>query len=248
MEIYVDTANLNEIELINEYYPMYGVTCNPSIVKKSANPKDFYEHLNRVVKIIGPDRALMAQVVALDSATQVEEAYALREHVKTNNLFVKVPVTQEGLKTIRHLKDVGGFNVTATAIYDTMQAYYALAAGADYVAFYVNRMETNGIDSSVAFRNIQNKIEQEHLHSKIVAAGFHSVGQIRDAFNWGCESITASPDLLRATFDNQNVNVSMLGFVKDWESMYGKGANLVVMNGKSYAVKKKAAKKKASKK
>lgn len=226
MEIYVDTANLDEIKEAMEYFPLTGVTCNPSIVKKSANPKDFFDHLKKIRKIISEKKILHVQVVGTDSETQVKEAHELLKVDK--DIYVKVPVTYEGLKTIRLLKEEG-VKVTATGIYDAMQAYYAIAAGADYIAFYVNRMETNGLDTNSAFLNVQNKLEQENIDCKILAAGFHSVGQIRDAFNCGCESITASFDLMKATFDNQNVKHAIDTFTKDWESMYGKGANLTKM-------------------
>lgn len=225
MEIIVDTANLEQIKEAAEYFPLAGVTCNPSIVKKSAAPKDFYAHVRKMREIIGKDRSLHVQVVGLDSETQVKEAHRLLEEVD-KDVYVKIPVTLEGLKTMKILK-AEGINVTATAVYDTMQAYYALAAGVDYIAIYVNRMTTFGSDPVTLMEDIQNKIEQEGLPTKLVAAGFHSTGQIREAFNAGCESITAPLDLLKATFGNENVIKAIDNFKKDWESLYGEGATLL---------------------
>ncbi|MBQ1506044.1 MAG: fructose-6-phosphate aldolase [Erysipelotrichales bacterium] len=225
MEIIVDTANLEQIKEACEYFPLAGVTCNPSIVKKSAAPENFYDHVRKMREIIGKDRSLHVQVVGLDSDTQIKEAHRLLEEVD-KDVYVKVPVTYEGLKTMKKLK-AEGIHVTATAVYDTMQAYYALAAGVDYIALYVNRMTTFGTDPNILIQDVQNKIEREGLDTKLVAAGFHSTGQIREAFNYGCESITAPLDLLKATFTNENINKAIDTFKKDWESMYGEGATLL---------------------
>ena len=225
MEILVDTANLDEIRYACDYYPLSGVTCNPTIVMKSANPDDFFAHLRKMREIIGHDRTLHAQVIALDSETQIKEAHAMADQLG-KDIYVKVPVTQEGLRTITRLKK-DGFNVTATGVYDTMQAFYALAAGADYIAAYVNRMLNIGAEPNQLFIDVQNKIDQEGLPSKLLAAGFHSVGQLKDAFACGCESATASLDILKATFNNQNVINHIASFKKDWESMYGEGATLL---------------------
>ena len=225
MEILVDTINLDDVRYACDYYPLSGVTCNPSIVKASANPDDFFAHLKKVREIIGHERTLHAQVIALDSETQIKEAHEMVRQMG-EDIYVKVPVTQEGLRTITHLKKEG-LNVTATAVYDTMQAYYALAADADYIAAYINRMYNMGADPNQLFLDVQGKIEQEGLPTKLLAAGFHSVGQLKDCFACGCEAATAPLDILKASFNNLNVINHVASFKKDWESMYGEGATLL---------------------
>lgn len=225
MELLVDTANLKDIATACEYFPIAGVTCNPSIVKKSANPDDFFAHVRKIREIIGKERTLHVQVVATDSDTMMKEAKALVDNVD-EDVYIKVPVTKEGLKTIIRLKKEG-YNVTATGVYDTMQAYYALAAGADYIAIYANRMTTYGVDPNLLYQDVQNKIEREGLPTKLVAASFHTAGQLREAYTNGCEAITAPLDMMMATFGNENVNKAIENFTKDWESMYGKGATLL---------------------
>ena len=230
MELLLDTANLEDIKYACEYFPLAGVTCNPSIVKKSANPKDFWAHLKKVRKVLGKKRTLHVQVIGLDSETQLKEAKEIVKNID-KDVYIKVPVTKEGLKTMTKLKQ-DGYNVTATGVYDTMQAYYACLAGVDYIAVYVNRMTTYGSDPNQLFRDVQFKIEQEDLPTKLLAAGFHSTGQIREAFANGCESITAPLDLLNATFGNENITSAIDTFKKDWESMYGKGSTLLKMKKK----------------
>lgn len=143
MEFIIDTVNLEEIKEAVEYMPIVGVTSNPSIVKKTS-PKDFFEHMREIRKIIGKERSLHIQVISKDASSMVEEAHRILEEVD-KDVYIKVPVSYEGIKAIKILK-AEGIHVTATAVYDLMQAYMALEAKADYIAPYVNRIGNLGGD------------------------------------------------------------------------------------------------------
>ena len=134
MEFIIDTVNLEDIKEAVEYMPIVGVTSNPSIVKKTS-PKDFFKHMKEVRKIIGKERSLHIQVISKECNEIVKEAHRILEEID-DQVYIKVPVSYEGIKAIKKLK-AEGVNVTATAVYDLMQAYMALAAGADYIAPYV---------------------------------------------------------------------------------------------------------------
>ena len=131
MEFIIDTVNLEDIKEAVEYMPIVGVTSNPSIVKKTS-PKDFFQHMKEVRKIIGKERSLHIQVISKECDEIVKEAHRIIEEID-DQVYIKVPVSYEGVKAIKQLKSEG-VNVTATAVYDLMQAYMALAAGADYIA------------------------------------------------------------------------------------------------------------------
>ena len=133
MEFILDTVNLEEIKDGVDHMPIAGVTSNPSIVKKTS-PEDFFGHMRKVREIIGKERSLHVQVISLDAETIVKEAHRILEEID-DQVYIKVPVSYEGLKAIKILKSEE-VNVTATAVYDLMQAYFALAAGADYIAPY----------------------------------------------------------------------------------------------------------------
>ncbi len=141
MEILFDTANLTDIEEMTPFYPVSGVTTNPTIIKAEGRI-DFYNHMRRIREIIGPDRTLHIQVLAQDADGIVADAHRLLDQVD-GNVFAKIPTTEQGIRAMRLLKDEG-IGVTATAIYSKTQGMLAIAAGADYIAPYFNRMETPG--------------------------------------------------------------------------------------------------------
>lgn len=223
MEIIIDTVDLEEIKEMVEYLPIAGVTSNPSIVKRTS-PKDFFEHMREIRKIIGKERSLHIQVTGLDAKTMIEEAHRILKEVD-KQVYIKVPVSYEGVKAIKQLR-AEGINVTATAVYDLMQAYMALEAGAQYIAPYVNRIGNLGGDPMQLINDLAICIDSEGYDCKILAASFKGVEQVKDAINYGSHSITAPVDVLKSIFANPNIDRAVTDFNNDWYTMYGECKNL----------------------
>ena len=208
MEFILDTVNLEEIKDGVDHMPIAGVTSNPSIVKKTS-PEDFFGHMRKVREIIGKERSLHVQVISLDAETIVKEAHRILEEID-DQVYIKVPVSYEGLK----------------AVYDLMQAYFALAAGADYIAPYVNRIGNLGADPMELISNLQDRIEDDGYDCKIVAASFKGVEQVKNAFNYGAEAITAPYAVLKQVFANPNIDKAVTDFNNDWYAVYGEGKGI----------------------
>ena len=223
MEFIIDTVNLEDIKEAVEYMPIVGVTSNPSIVKKTS-PKDFFKHMKEVRKIIGKERSLHIQVISKECDEIVKEAHRILEKID-DQVYIKVPVSYEGIKAIKKLK-AEGVNVTATAVYDLMQAYMALAAGADYIAPYVNRIGNLGADPMELINELSNRIIMDNYDTKIVAASFKGVEQIKNALNNGAQAITAPVGILKQIFKNPNIEKAVDDFNADWYSMYGEGKGI----------------------
>jgi len=130
-----------------------------------------------------------------------------------------------GNKAIKILK-AEGINVTATAVYDLMQAYMALAAGADYIAPYVNRIGNLGSDPFELINELSNRIVMDDYDCKILAASFKGVQQVRDSFNSGAQAITAPVSVLKAIFNNPNIEKAVDDFNQDWYSVYGENKGI----------------------
>ena len=223
MELIIDTVDLNEIKEAVEYMPIVGVTSNPSIVKKT-NPKDFFEHMRTIREIIGKDRSLHIQVISKDCDSMVKEAHRILEEID-RQVYIKVPVSYEGIKAIKMLKEEN-IHVTATAVYDLMQGYMALAAGADYIAPYVNRIGNLGADPMELIDELSNRIIIDNYDTKIVAASFKGVEQIKNALNNGAQAITAPVGILKQIFKNPNIEKAVDDVNADWYSMYGEGKGI----------------------
>ena len=114
----IDTANLDAIKKCCEYYPVAGVTTNPTIISKEKS--DFKNLIYSIREIIGDNKMLHVQATATEAEEILKEAYAIRE-VAGNNFYLKIPITKEGLKATAMCKDKG-FGVTMTAIFTQQQA------------------------------------------------------------------------------------------------------------------------------
>ncbi|WP_414698348.1 fructose-6-phosphate aldolase [Peptacetobacter sp. AB845] len=223
MEFIVDTVNLEEIKDAVEHMPIVGVTSNPSIVKQT-NPENFFEHMRKIREIIGMERSLHVQVISKNSDEMVAEAHRILKEID-DQVYIKVPVSYEGIKAIKALK-AEGVKVTATAVYDLMQSYMALAAEADYIAPYVNRIGNLGADPMDLISNLSDRIAVDGYNTKIVAASFKGVQQVRDSFNYGAHAITAPVAVLKQIFANPNIEKAVDDFNKDWYAMYGENVGI----------------------
>lgn len=223
MEFIVDTVNLEEIKDAVEHMPIVGVTSNPSIVKQTS-PENFFEHMRKIREIIGMERSLHIQVISKNSDEMVAEAHRILKEID-DQVYIKVPVSYEGMKAIKTLK-AEGVKVTATAVYDLMQAYMALAANVDYIAPYVNRIGNLGADPMDLISNLSDRIAVDGYSTKIVAASFKGVQQVRDSFNFGAHAITAPVAVLKQIFANPNIEKAVDDFNKDWYAMYGENVGI----------------------
>lgn len=215
MEFMLDTVNLAEIKKWAQILPLAGVTSNPTIIKREGE-LDFFEHLKKVRELIGPQPSLHVQVVAKDTAGMVAEAKKLQAELG-GNLYIKIPVTQEGLVAIKQLKQAD-FKVTATAIYTTMQGLLALEAGADYLAPYYNRMENLDTDPVALIAQLASAREKSTQKGKILAASFKNSSQVTKALGAGAQAVTAGSDIYAASLADPAIAKAVSDFAIDWKT------------------------------
>jgi TalC/MipB family fructose-6-phosphate aldolase len=223
MEFMLDTANLEAIKKFEKIIPLAGVTSNPSIIKKEGKI-DFFNHMKEIKKIIGDKASLHIQVVGEDYETILKDAKTILENIH-KDIYIKVPVTSEGLKAIKTLKREN-VNITATAIYTKFQGYLAIEAGADYIAPYYNRMENMNISPKEVITEFSKAIERSKNHTKILAASFKNVGQVNSAFECGAQAATVGCDILNQGFSMPAIKKAVDDFTSDWESIFGLGTKI----------------------
>lgn len=216
--IYVlDTADLNAIKHCNEFYPLAGVTTNPSIIAKEK--RDFWEIIKDIRNIIGPDKLLFAQTVQTEASKIVEEAVLMNE--KSGGEFcVKIPICEEGLKATMELKK-RGVKVLMTAIFTPAQALIAAKAGADYVAPYVNRLDNIIGDGCEVVVQIVEQFAIYDLPCQVLAASFKNAEQVHKCALAGCQCVTVTDDVLKAVITHPMTDAAIAGFEKDWKNVYG---------------------------
>ncbi|WP_368552619.1 fructose-6-phosphate aldolase [Enterococcus faecalis] len=223
MEFMLDTVNIEEISQYEKVIPLAGVTSNPSIIKNEGQI-DFFEQMKKIRSIIGMEKSLHVQVVATTYEGMLKDAEMILANIDPQ-VFIKVPVNETGLKVIKELKR-REVNVTATAIYTKFQAYLAIAAGADYVAPYFNRMENLSINPQEAIREMAKEIARTNSQTKILAASFKNVGQVNAALENGAQAATMGVDIIKQAFAMPSIEKAINDFKTDWETIYGDGTTI----------------------
>ena len=213
----IDTANIDLIRHINEYYPISGVTTNPSLIAKEKT--DFFGRLKEIRACIGPEKILCGQTLQTSWDKIVYEGELMNNEIG-GNFYVKVPISEDGLKACKELKKEG-IGVLMTAIFSPTQALMAATAGADFVAPYVNRIDNITGDGVGVIAEIVNQFGLYELPCKVMAASFKNIQQVNDCASVGCHIATIPADLYKTLISHPLTDVAVAGFKKDWAGVYG---------------------------
>ena len=225
MKLLIDDANLERIKQIYEYYPVDGVTTNPSILAKER--KNPYAVLKQIREFIGPDAELHAQVISLTAEEMVKEGRHIVEVLgEKSKTFIKIPTIPEGLKAMRILSR-DGYKVTATAIYNPLQAYLAAKSGADYAAPYMNRIDNLGSDGIEVARTMQDIFVSSGYKTRILAASFKNSLQVQELCEYGVGACTVAPDVIEGLIKNAGVSSALECFINDFEKLCGIGKTMI---------------------
>ncbi len=222
MKFIIDDADVKKIREIAEYYPVDGVTTNPSILAKSGrNP---YEVLEEIRSIIGQEKELHVQVISKDAEGMIAEARKITE-VLGKDTYVKIPSVEEGFKAMKALS-AEGIHITATAIYTPMQAFLAGKSGADYAAPYVNRIDNLGANGVETAKAIHDIFKNNGLKTEVLAASFKNSQQVLELCKYGIGAATISCEVIEGLVKNASVTAAVDAFIKDFEGLCGEGKNM----------------------
>jgi fructose-6-phosphate aldolase 2 len=212
-----DTANIEELKELFYYFPIAGVTTNPTIIGMEKKPLS--EILPQIIDIVG-DKMLHIQMISHVAEDMLREAKAYKaKYDLGDNYFAKIPVSQEGYRAMPMLKDAG-INVTATAIFTQQQALVAARAGADWVAPYVNRLDNISSHGIEVVKHIVDNIEQFKLHTKVLAASFKTVDQVHRVSMVGSHAATISHEILERLRSHPMTDMSLEWFERDGKDLY----------------------------
>ena len=222
MKLIIDDAHMDQIKKIYEFYPVDGVTTNPSILAKSGrNP---YEVLKEIRTFIGDEAELHVQAVAGTAEGMVEDAHRIISELGQNT-YVKIPSVPEGFKAMKVLKGEG-ISITATAIYTPLQAFLAGKCGASYAAPYINRIDNMGYNGIQVAKEIHDIFKKNNLDTEVLAASFKNSQQVLELCEYGIGAATIAPDVIEGLVKNREITASVDDFVKDFEKLTGEGKTM----------------------
>ncbi len=216
MELFIDSANLEEIKYWADILPIDGVATNPSLIARGGLRT--VEAIEKIFAIIGNDKIVHAQVVARDYAGILKEAAVIQG--LHPNMVVKIPVTLDGLKAIKALA-AEGMKITATAVVTAHQGILAAKAGATYLAPYVNRIDNISANGVEVASDLVRLCTHYDYKAKIVGASFKNARQVLSLLQAGAHGVALGPELLPYVTTHALTDSSGDGFFKEYTDAFG---------------------------
>ncbi|MCQ6281714.1 fructose-6-phosphate aldolase [Bacillus sp. EB600] len=217
MLLVIDSANIEDIRELVDYFPIDGVTTNPSIIVKEK--KNFLYLLKEIRDVIGNDRELYVQTLTFKATEIIEEAKYIIEKVP-GKVVIKIPVTIEGIKAIKTLKTLG-IRTMATTIYTPLQGYVAAKAGSSYVTPYVNRIDNLAGDGIQVVKELTQILDKHKFNCQVLAASFKNVQQVHNVCINGAHGVTLAPDIIKNLLSHPSTEANVSMFNDDWYKEYG---------------------------
>ncbi len=211
MKFFVDTADIAAIQDLASTGLLDGVTTNPSLIAQTG--RDFIEVVKEIAELV--DGPVSAEVTALTADKMIEEGRYLAS--LASNIAVKVPLTMDGLKACRALRD-GGAMVNVTLCFSSNQALLAAKAGASFISPFLGRLDDVGEDGIALIEDIRQIYDNFGFETEILAASIRSPLHVRDAALAGADVATVPPKVLNQLIHHPLTDKGLDAFLKDWEA------------------------------
>ena len=212
MKLFIDTADIKDIKEANSLGVIDGVTTNPSLVAKTG--KDFDTVIAEIVAEV--DGPISAEVIALDAEGMVKEARVLAKIHE--NIVVKVPVTEEGLKAVKTLTGEG-IKTNVTLIFSPAQALLAAKAGATYVSPFVGRLDDI---SHIGMELVAQIVEIFHNYgyaTEVIVASIRNPLHFLESATIGADIATVPFSVIKQLLKHPLTDIGIEKFLKDWEKV-----------------------------
>lgn len=150
MKLFIDTANLADIEASLRGGFIRGITTNPSLLAKEPRA-NYLEHMKKIVDLArkyGGTASLSIEVFTDDQDKMIAQARDFVKQLDYRNLAIKIHISHKGQDNLRVINELSknGVTVNCTACMTPLQAMLAAAAGAKYVSLFYNRLRDGGTE------------------------------------------------------------------------------------------------------
>ena len=209
MKFFVDTADIKQIEELIPTGFVDGITTNPSLIAKQGN--DLSEIIKSICSIVnGP---VSAEVTATNHPKMLDEGKYLASLAK--NVVVKVPLTVEGLKTCKKLREQN-IMVNVTLCFSAAQALLAAKVGANFISPFVGRLDDIGEKGMGLIEDIVIMYENYGFETEVLVASVRTKKHVIDAALIGAHVATLPPKVINELYKHELTDKGLKAFLDDW--------------------------------
>lgn len=213
MEIFLDTANLNEIRTAARWGILSGVTTNPSLLAKEEGA-GFEDTIKEIASLV--DGPISAETVSEDADGMVAEGV---EYAAWHpNVIVKVPSTTAGLEAVSRLGEQG-IRCNVTLVFNANQALFAALAGAFVVSPFLGRLDDVSHDGMDLIREISAVFELDPaIETRILSASIRHPRHVIESALAGAHIATCPFKVLQQSMAHPLTDRGIRSFLADWEA------------------------------
>lgn len=212
MKIFLDTANLEEIKKYAALGIVDGVTTNPSLIAKEGVSLE--KRIKEICKVIsGP---VSSEVVATDYKGMLVEGRRYAKWAK--NVYVKVPMTFDGIKACKTLSEEG-IKVNVTLVFSVAQALLAAKAGAALISPFMGRLDDISEDGTMLIGDILQMLSNYQYKAQLLAASIRHPKHVMEVSMLGADIATIPAAVLDKMFLHPLTDKGLATFLADWEKV-----------------------------
>jgi transaldolase len=213
MEIFLDTANIDEIAEIMEWGIFTGVTTNQKIFLKEKGC-NFEEQSKKILKMVEPHPVSLEGPNHLDELIQTAKEYS----TWGENVVIKVPMLADGsgLKAVKILEGQG-IKCNVTAMMSINQAFLAVAAGASYASLFFNRIRDSGSDPLHVVKESRAIIDNGGYKTKLIVGSIRKPEDVVDIISGNPHIITIPYKILKQMPYHERTVSTLEEFDRAWE-------------------------------
>lgn len=212
MKIFLDTANVEHIREANSWGVVDGVTTNPTLIAREG--RNFEEVVREICEIV--DGPISAEVVSEDAEGMVKEARELSKIHK--NVVIKIPMTPEGLKATRTLKDEE-IKTNVTLVFSSNQVLLAAKAGATFVSPFIGRLDDQGQVGMEVIRETVTILETYDFDTQVIVASVRHPIHVLESALAGAHIATVPFDVLKKMARHSLTDVGIRKFLEDYKKI-----------------------------
>tara|TARA_R100001082_G_scaffold40157_1_gene21139 strand:- start:357 stop:995 length:639 start_codon:yes stop_codon:yes gene_type:complete len=212
VNLFLDTADVKQIEDRLSSGLISGVTTNPTLIRKvGRNPWDVY---TSIIELGVSD--LSIEVFGDESKELIQNGLTVHENYG-NVATVKLPCTPEGLKACKYLTNLS-IKVNMTLVFSLSQAILCSLAGATYVSPFVGRLDDNSLEGLSLIKDICDLYRSRQIKTKVLAASIRDVQSVGKAFGFGADICTIPPKVFDKMADNVLTDTGLAKFKADFSA------------------------------
>lgn len=212
MQLFLDTANIEDIKKYAAWGTVDGITTNPSLIAKEGVSLE--SRIKEITKVV--DGPISSEVVATDYEGMIKEG---REYAKWHkNIYVKVPLTEDGLRACKTLSSEG-IPVNVTLIFSPGQALLAAKAGAALISPFIGRLDDISQDGMELIAEIVTILSNYEYDAKVLVASVRHPRHVIDAAQMGADICTMPPAVFDKLIKHPLTDIGLEKFLADWEKV-----------------------------